>query len=228
MSTIRLVLADDHTVFRAGLKLLLQAYEDIEVVGEAADTGELLEVVERLKPDVLVLDLTMPGGSSIPWIERLRRLAPATRIVILTMHDDPALVRAALAGGASGFVVKNAADTELVAAIRAVAKGSLFVDLDLPPDQLRILLGAGTESRSGDRKGPLDRLSKREAEVLLLLAQGHTNQQIAADLDLSVKTIETYRARIGDKLGLRSRADLIRFAVELGLIGPGKFGSDPT
>ncbi len=228
MSKIRLVLADDHTVFRAGLKLLLQAYDDMEVVGEVSDTGELPGVVERLKPDVLVLDLTMPGGSSIPWIERLRRLAPDTRIVVLTMHDDPALVRAALAGGASGFVVKNAADTELVAAIRAVNKGSLFVDLDLPPEQLRILLGAGDERHPDRRQGPLDRLSKREAEVLLLLAQGHTNQQIADELDLSVKTIETYRARIGDKLGLRSRADFIRFAVELGLIGPGKFGTDPT
>lgn len=223
MNKLRLIIADDHAVFRAGLKLLLQAYDDLEVVGEAADTPELLEMVQRLKPDVLILDLTMPSGSSVPIIEKLRATVPEMRIVVLTMHDDPALVRAVLAGGASGYVVKAAADSELVAAIRAVAQGKLFVDLDLQPDELGVLLGTGGKQTEEPSDNPLAVLSKRESEVLVLLAQGHTNQAIAQDLDLSVKTIETYRARIGEKLGLRTRSEIIRFAVELGLVGPGKF-----
>lgn len=227
MSKIRLVIADDHTVFRSGLKLLLKAYEDIEVIGEVADTNQLLDSVSRLQPDVLVLDLTMPGGSTIPKIEQLRSSSPDTRIVVLTMHDDPALVRAALAGGANGFVVKAAADTELVAAIRAVAKGKTFVDLDLPPDQMGVLLGGQQGGKQAKSQGPLSCLSKRETEVFLKLAQGYTNQEIADTLDLSVKTIETYRARISEKLGLRSRTDYVRFAIELGLMGPGSFGDNP-
>lgn len=228
MSKIRIVVADDHTLFRSGLKLLLQAFDDIEVVGEVADTPELFPTVDRLRPDVLVLDLTMPGGTSIPLIDKLRIRVPEMRILVLTMHDDPTLVRAALAGGASGYVVKAAADTDLVAAIRAVVQGQVFVDLDLSPNQLGKLLGAGVTDDSRQLKGPLERLTKREKEVFLLLAHGHTNQDIADELDLSVKTIETYRSRIGEKLGLRTRAELIRFALELDLIGPNKPVRDPS
>lgn len=222
---IRLVIADDHSVFRAGLKMLLEAYEDMEVIGEVADTNHIQEVVVRLQPDVLILDLTMPGGSSLPHIEKLRRAAPKTRILVLSMHDDLGLVRAALASGASGYVVKAAADTEVAAAIRTVAAGKIFVDLDLDPTQVGSLLVAEKQESPGKAVGPLEGLSEREKAVFLRLAKGHTNQEIADELELSVKTIETYRGRIGVKLGLRSRADFVRFAVELGLIGPESYKS---
>lgn len=223
---IGLVIADDHKVFRAGLKLLLQAYEDMEVIGEVSDTDQILEVVTQLRPEVLILDLTMPGGSSLPHIEKLRQAVPETRILVLSMHDDLGLVRAALASGASGYVVKAAADTEVAAAIRTIASGKIFIDLDLDPTQVGLLLVAEKNDTKGKLTGPLQGLSVREKAVFLRLAKGHTNQDIADELELSVKTIETYRGRIGVKLGLRSRADFVRFAIELGLIGPDSFQSD--
>ncbi|MCC9607987.1 response regulator transcription factor [Blastopirellula sp. JC732] len=223
---IRLVVADDHTVFRAGLKLLLEAHDDMEVIGEVADTHHVLDEVVRLRPDVLILDLTMPGGSSVPHIEKIRRAAPETRILVLSMHDDLGLVRAVLASGASGYVVKAAADTEVAAAIRTVASGKIFVDLDLDPTQVGSLLVAERKEPAGKVTGPLEGLSDREKAVFTRLAKGHTNQEIADELELSVKTIETYRGRIGVKLGLRSRADFVRFAIELGLIGPESYSSD--
>ncbi|WDI40565.1 response regulator [Bremerella sp. P1] len=222
-NNIRLMIADDHAVFRAGLKLLLQTHDDLEVVGEVSDADELLDAVKQLRPDVLVLDLTMPGGSTLPLIEKLRKAIPETRILVLSMHDDLTLVRAALASGASGYVVKAAADTEVVAAIRAVATGKVFVDLDLDANQVGSLLTAEKDWSGKEKDGPLGSLSSREKEVFLSLAKGHTNQEIADDLDLSIKTVETYRGRIGVKLGLRTRAEFVRFAVELGLIGPGSY-----
>ncbi|MBI1247824.1 response regulator [bacterium] len=220
---IRLVIADDHSVFRSGLKLLLQANQDMEVIGEVADADQILPSVKQWKPDVLILDLSMPGGSSLPYVESLRREVPETRILVLSMHDDLAVVRAALASGASGYVVKAAADTEVATAIRAVASGKMFVDFDFAPGQVGSLLNSDSQSAHDDRQGPLAGLSAREREVFLQLAKGYTNQEIADELDLSVKTVETYRGRIGVKLGLRSRADFVRFAVELGLIGPGNY-----
>jgi two-component system response regulator NreC len=223
MSSLRVLLADDHAILRSGLRLLLGAQPDLEVVGEAADVKETLRRACELRPDVLILDLTMPGGSGIHLIEQLRQRCPSVRVLILTMHDDLALVRAALAAGARGYVVKTAADAELVTAIRAVCQGRTFVDLDLPAEQMPALLGEAAADHEGNARRPADRLSEREREVLLLLAHGYTNQEIADRLDVSVKTVETYRARIGDKLNLRTRPELIRFAVETGLLAPGKF-----
>jgi DNA-binding NarL/FixJ family response regulator len=194
----------------------------MEVVGEAADCQEALRQVRALKPDVLTLDLTMPGGSSIRMIEQLRGECPQTRVLVLTMHDDPAYLRAALAAGSAGYLVKTAADAQLLGAIRAVCEGRMVVDVGLPrlPGQPE----AGSEA---PRTLGFAGLSAREREVFTLLAQGHTNQEIADTLFLSVKTIETYRARITDKLGLRTRAELVRYALEAGLLGPGK-SSDET
>jgi DNA-binding NarL/FixJ family response regulator len=199
--------------------VLLNAQPDIEVVGEAADSKEATRQVCHLTPDVLILDLSMPGEGSIQAIEQLRQKCPAVRTLVLSMHDDPSLVRAALAAGACGYVVKTAVDTELMTAVRAVFHGRTFVDLDLHGGQASALLA----QPAGGKATPVERLSAREREVLLLLAQGHTNQDIAGRLDVSVKTVETYRARIGDKTGLRTRPDFIRFAVETGLLGPGTF-----
>jgi DNA-binding NarL/FixJ family response regulator len=159
----------------------------------------------------------MPGGSSIKVIERMRVECPKTRIVVLTMHDDPAYLRTVLAAGGHGYVVKTAADEDLLRAIRAVARGRTFVDLDMTEH--------AAASPSPDQSP--NPLSQRERVVLEQLAQGHTNQEIADRLYLSVKTVETYRARIAEKLGLRTRADIIRYATETGILGPGSFPSKP-
>ena len=218
MAKIRVLIADDHAVLRAGLRLLINAQPDLEVVAEAASAPEVVKQAAAAAPDVVTLDLSMPGGSGVQTIERLRQECPRVRVLVLTMHDDPAYLRAVLAAGGAGYVVKTAADTELLTAIRAVAQGRTFVDLNLSGGQVQAVLGGG----GGRRAAGLDQLSPREREVLGYLAQGHTHQQIADRLFLSVKTVETYRARIADKLGLRTRADVVRYAVEVGLLGAGK------
>lgn len=220
MAKIRVLLADDHAVLRAGLGLLINAQPDMEVVGEAGDSRDALRQTQKLDPNVLVLDLNMPGGGSIKVIERLRQDQAQTRVLVLTMHDDAAYLRAVLAAGGAGYVVKTAADVDLLTAIRAVARGRTFVDLDLS-EGVKAVLGqvAGGKGSAGTPTA----LSEREQEVLELFAQGHSNRDIAERLFLSVKTIETYRARIADKLGLKTRADIVRYAVEIGLLAPERF-----
>ena len=175
------------------------------------------------KPDVVVMDITMPAMGGIQAIEQIRQALPQTQILVLTMHDDTAYLRSALAAGASGYVVKKSADSELISAITAVHRGQMFVDLASSSGAIQeALLNRPSKepSRSGD---PRSLLSQREKAVLTLVAEGYTNQQVADRLCLSVKTIETYRMRLAEKLGLRTRADLTRYALEIGLIGPGKF-----
>ncbi|MCA9101840.1 MAG: response regulator transcription factor [Planctomycetales bacterium] len=218
MKSTRILLADDHTLFRSGLRMLLKDVPGIDVVGEATTAAEAERLVVALKPDVLLLDISLPDASGIKLLGKLLQLVPETRTIVVTMHNDAAMVRAALASGAAGYVVKTAADTELITAIRSVADGRTVVHLDLGREELGALVESGV-GRKVDAQGPLALLSKREREVFKQLASGYTNQQIADDLDLSVKTVETYRARIGDKLGLRSRADLIRFAIDAGILG---------
>ena len=206
MKKIRVLLADDHAILRAGLRMLLDAQPDMAVVAEAADGEEAIRRAGDSRPDVAVVDLTMPGLSGMETLERLRREVPATRLLVLTMHDDPAYARLALAAGASGHVIKDAESAELLAGIRAVHRGRTFVQAgaELPPPPARPATPA---------------LSPRERQVLELLAHGHTNREVADRLSLSVKTVETHRARLSDKLGLHSRADLVRLAIELGLLG---------
>lgn len=218
---IRVVLADDHRILRSGLRLLINAQEGMEVVGEAGDFEEVLRLARSLLPDVLTLDLTMPGGSGLKTIERLRATLPSLRVVVLTMHDDPAYVRSALAAGASGYLVKSAADTALIGAIQAVHRGHLVVDVQNSPAMESLISGIPDVARPA----PIAGLSAREREVLELVAQGFTNQAVAERLDLSVKTIESYRARLMQKLGLVNRADLTRLAVDLGLLQ--RSASDP-
>jgi DNA-binding NarL/FixJ family response regulator len=222
MAKTRVLLADDHAVLRAGLRMLINAQADMEVVGEAATSREAMAQAQKLTPNVLVLDLNMPGGGSVKVIERLRQEHPQVRVLVLTMHDDPAYLRAVLAAGGAGYVVKTAADVDLLTAIRAVSRGRTFVDLDLSENNLGQVLGhpAGTTGSAGASP-----LSPREQEVLGLLAQGHTNREVAERLFLSVKTVETYRARIAEKLGLKTRADIIRYAVELGILAPESFSA---
>jgi two-component system, NarL family, response regulator NreC len=216
---IRVLIADDHGVLRAGLQLLINAQLDMEVVGQAATNHEALLAVQKTRPDVLIQDLTLSDGSGVPTIARVRQECPQTRVLVLTVHDDAAYLRAAFAAGAVGFVVKTAADTELLSAIRAVSQDRIFVDLKSSPSFLQAARGVAAAS---PKRAPPDdsALSRREREVLELLAQGHTNQEAADRLFLSVKTVETYRTRVAEKLGLRTRADLVRYAVEMGLLRP--------
>ena len=207
MKKIRVLLADDHAILRAGLRMLLDAQPDMAVVAEAADGEEAIRRACGSRPDVAVVDLTMPGLSGVETLEGLRREAPATRLLVLTMHDDPGYARLAMAAGASGHVVKDAESAELLAAIRAVHRGRTFVQVGAEP------------TPTEPPRPPAPPLSPRERQVLELLAHGHTNREVADRLALSVKTVETHRARLGDKLGLHTRADLVRLAIELGLLG---------
>jgi len=209
MKRIRLLLADDHAILRAGLRVLLDAQPDMTVVAEAADGHEALDRARVNRPDVAVVDLTMPGMSGVQTLERLRREVPATRLLVLTMHDDPAYAGLTLAAGATGHVVKDAESSELLAAIRAVHHGRTFVHTGSGVD-------SGTQLESATMVVPP--LSRRERQVLELLARGHTNREVAQRLTLSVKTIETYRSRLSEKLNLHSRADLVRLAMDLGLL----------
>ena len=213
MPKIRVLIADDHAVLRSGLKLLVNHQQDMEVVAEAGTFGEAIRLGKIAKPDVITLDLTMPDGNGVEKVEQVCRECSAAKVLVLTMHDDPAYLRAALSAGAAGYVVKQAADTELLGAIRAVHAGRVFVDLESRGSKSPKVLIA---ENSPD--GPRDALSDRERTVLAQLAQGHTNQSIADQLDISVKTVESYRARLLRKLGLRSRADITRYAIETGLL----------
>lgn len=220
MAKIRVLIADDHAVLRAGLRMLLEAEPDMEVVGEAADAPEAVRKAVALRPHVALVDITMPGGGGLQAVERIRRGSPRTRVLVLTMHDDPSYARAVLAAGGSGHVVKEVGGPELLSAIRAVHRGQTVVDLGRAGGPAGDTF-AVRETGQGARPVTLPRgLSRRERQVLELLAHGHTNQQAADRLSVSVKTVETYRARLAEKLGLRNRADLVRFALETGLLRP--------
>jgi two-component system, NarL family, response regulator NreC len=225
MSRIRVLIVDDHAVLRAGLRMLIGGQPDMEVVGEAADGEDAVQRVPELKPDVVLMDITMPGIGGIRAIEQIRRVHPETRVLVLTMHDVPAYLRSVLAAGASGYVVKRAADSELISAIRGVHRGRTVLD---PALATRVVQGGlRRRSTAAQAAGPASVLSQREREVLELVAQGFTNQQIADRLGLSVKTVETYRSRLVEKLGLRSRADLVRYALDSGLLAGGEAGPPP-
>jgi len=208
-SPITIVIADDHPVVRAGLRLLLEAEEGFEVLAEAGDVPATEHRLNACRPRVLILDLTMPGGSSLAAIPRIREISPGTQIVVLTMHNDPAFAREALRAGAAGYVLKEAADTELVRAVRLVAAGRTYLNPQL---------GARLAATSRAAAGPPDQLTAREVEVLRLIALGHTNSEIASTLDLSVRTIESHRAHIQQKTRLTNRAELVAYVRDHGLL----------
>ena len=213
--SIRILIVDDHAVLRAGLRMLLDAEPDMEVVGEAGDGAEALDRISELVPDVVLLDLTMPDMDGLEVLRRIRDGSPQTRVLILTMHDDEGYLREALTAGSSGYVLKRAADVELLSAIRAVYRGGTY----LHAAHTKVLFEDRTEQQgSQPAEGPVPRLSPREQEVFRLIVLGYTNQQAADRLYLSVKTVETYRARLMAKLGLRNRAELVRYALQRGLL----------
>src|SRR4051812_24068399 len=214
MVPLRIVLADDHVVVREGLKALVNAQLGMTVVGEAADGLTACHEVKRLQPDVVVMDVSMPGLTGSQATERLRLECPPVRVLALTVHEDKGYIRQLLAAGAAGYVLKRAAPEELIHAIRVVAGGGVYLD----PTMAGKVVG-GFVRRPPDGAG--GELSDREAEVARLTAAGHSNKEIAGRLDLSVKTVETYRARALEKLGLQGRADLVRYAVQQGWLRDG-------
>jgi two-component system, NarL family, response regulator NreC len=208
-AAINIVLADDHQVVRAGLRLLLQAEEGMHVVGEVGDADAALEMVAARKPHVLVLDLNMPGRTSLSALPDVARRSENTRVVVLTMQDDPAFARESLQAGASAYVLKEAADEELVAAVRAAAEGRTYLNPEL---------GARLAAAPATPTGPPDDLTEREVDILRLIALGHTNAEIGQLLYLSVRTVESHRAHIQQKLGRTTRADLVRYALDHGFV----------
>lgn len=211
---VRILLADDHAVLRSGLRLLLSGQDGLRVVGEASTGTESLGLAEMLQPDLILLDLSMPSLGGLEAIPLIRKRAPLARILILTMHDDPQYLRQALQSGAAGYVLKKAADVELISAIRAVARGEVYVD----PSMTRVLLEDILPAAGDAFLDQWEALSEREQKVLHQVVLGYTSAEIAEQLALSPKTVETYRARGMEKLGLRNRAALVRFALHHGLI----------
>lgn len=224
MST-RILVADDHGLLRAGLRTLLNAEPDLEVVGEAADGEETQRLTREFQPDVVLMDVSMPGCGGIETTRRLVELCSAVRVLILTVHEDTGLLQAAIRAGAAGYILKRAVEAELISAIRAVARGDLYVhpsmtralltDVAMVPSATRV--GTETHTARGTHT-PHETLTPREVEVLGLIARGHTNRQIADFLTLSVRTVESHRANLMDKLDLRSRVELVHYAMDNALL----------
>lgn len=211
MRKIRILLADDHEIVRSGVRLRLETQMDMTVVAEAADCATTVRNAAASKPDVLLLDVEMPGGSGLDIIAQLRRVSPATRVIVLTGHSDARRIKSAIHAGAAGFIDKTCSTAELLAAIRAVDRGQSYVSAH--GGALQDALGQGTSPLPNGAPGT-QALSEREGQVLELMAYGYTYKEIASELGISVKTVETYRARLSDKLGLRTRTDIIRYALD--------------
>jgi DNA-binding NarL/FixJ family response regulator len=212
MKKLRILLADDHKVVRDGLRLLIDGQRDMHVIGEAANGKEALQQARDRKPDVVVMDLSMPELNGLQATERIRAGWPEVKVVALTVHEDPSYLIQLCKAGAAGYVLKRSAGDDLIQAIRAVARGGLHFDTAVASKALTGRVGESS-GKAGLRPGDL---SEREKEVLILVAWGYSNKEIAGDLDLSVKTVETYRLRINEKLALRSRTEIVRYALRQG------------
>src|SRR5882724_8673473 len=217
-SNIRVMIADDHAILRAGLRFLVNAQPDMEVVAEAPDGEAAIQAARETTPHVALMDLTMPRTGGMRALQEIARDCAETRVLVLTMHDDPAYLRAVLAAGASGYVLKRSVDAELLTAIRAVHRGGTFVDPSLANVLVQDVIAK--KSAKARAKRPVKILSGRELQVLRLVARGYTSQQIGKQIRVGVKTVETYRSRLAQKLGLRTRSDVVRFAVQMGLLTP--------
>ena len=215
MSKIRTLVADDHTILREGVRLLLDAQPDIEVVGEAADGQEALVQVRALKPDIVLMDIAMPGLNGLEATRTIKHEFPQIHVIALTMYESDEYFFQVLNAGASGYVLKKAASADLVGAIRAVHAGDVFL---YPSVARRLVSDYLTRVKSGEEQNSYDGLTVREREVLKLIAEGHTNQAIAEKLVISPSTVQTHRTRIMQRLNLHSRAELIQYAVRKGLL----------
>jgi two-component system, NarL family, response regulator NreC len=210
--TIRVLIVDDHAIVRAGLRAVLKGEPGMELVGEATNGEEAIQISQVVNPDVIVLDLNMPGLSGIQVTRLIKQEQPEVRILILTVHEDEALLREAIRAGASGYIIKHAAENELISAIHSV----MLDDIYIHPKMIRAIL-AEPEGQKLIAASPVEMLTPRETDVLLLIVQGYTNRQIAEELSLSVRTVEGHRSNLTEKLGLHSRVELVRYAREHGL-----------
>jgi two-component system response regulator NreC len=210
---IKVLIADDHAIVRAGLRALIGAEAGMELVGEAAGGYEAIALVEKIRPEVLVLDISMPDLDGISVTRNICPRFPDLRILVLTLHEDEALLKEAIKAGAAGYILKRAAETELISAIQAILRGDLYVDQSM----VRALLG---ESRQAPtlQSSSVETVTLREKEILKLIVEGYTNRQIGEHLVISIRTVEGHRANISDKLGLHSRVELVRYAREHGMI----------
>jgi DNA-binding NarL/FixJ family response regulator len=213
MASIRVAVVDDHAIVREGIRALLSGAPDIEVVGEAADGAEAIELAARTRPDVLLMDIAMPGLGGLEAAAEIHRAQPEVRILVLSQYDNPEYVRRFLRLGAAGYVLKRAAGSELVAAIHAAHRGGLVID----PAVAREAIGDGAGDAAAEAD-PYETLTDREKQVLKLVADGRSNKEVAEVLGISVKTAMTHREHVMQKLGLHSRTDLIRFALRHGII----------
>ncbi len=208
---IRILIADDHQIMRAGLKSLLNSDSEIEVIGEATNSDEMVSLVNELKPDIVLMDIGMPGNENLEGLQKLASLSPKIRVLILTMHEDTALLQACLRLGAYGYIIKRAAESELVDAIYAVNRGIIYVH----PSLIQSLVAIPQNKKKKFHED--DVLTDRENQVLFLIVEGNTNRQISKKLQISVRTVETHRANIMEKLDLHSRVDLVRYVKEQNL-----------
>ncbi|QDR80165.1 response regulator [Sporomusa termitida] len=216
MEKIRIVIADDHAVLRSGLKALLNCSPLFEVIGEAGDGQQAVAMVEELRPDVLLLDISMPVMSGVDCIKELKSRGLSCRILVLTMYDDDEYIKEVMRAGADGYVLKKSADTELVEGILKIHSGKKYLNETMSQTLLTSLLRINNEK--SDQRDPYILLSSRERQVLRLLAQGHTNSEIAEHLSLSTKTVDTYRSRIMNKLNVRKKSELVNYALQYKLI----------
>jgi DNA-binding NarL/FixJ family response regulator len=214
MSDIRILLVDDHAMFRAGIRALLEAEDHMAVVGEASTGDEAVDEVRALKPDVVVMDLSMPGSNGLEATRRIAALGLDTRVLVLTVHAEEEYLVPVVEAGASGYLTKTSADTDLIEAIKVVSRGEVF----LPPKATRLLLQQYRNAEQNSDLAGLHELSSREQEVLALTAEGFSSREIGKKLFISPKTVDTYRARIMDKLRLNHRSELVRFALRVGLL----------
>ena len=213
--SIRILLADDHTILRAGLRMMLNAQSDFEVVGEAQDGRQAIQEAQRLQPDVILMDITMPDMNGIEATKQIKKLLPETRVLILTMHEHDEYVFQALRAGASGYMLKEAADTDLISALRVIQNGQFY----LSPTAQSVMVGDYLQRvRTGEEKDSYSSLTEREREILKLVAEGYTNNKIAERLIISPKTVDTHRTHVMDKLNLHSRAELVKYAMRRGLL----------
>lgn len=212
MEKLSVLLADDHPIVREGLKVLINSQEDMQVVGEASDGRTAVETAQQLAPDIVVMDITMPQLNGVHATEEVKRTCPDTKVLALTVHEDRSYLRQLLEAGALGFVLKRSASEELIRAIRAIAQGKRYID----PVLAEKVLGKLIQNQSMEKVLKRTNLSDREEDVLKLIAQGFSNKEIASRLSISVKTVETYKTRSLEKLGLRSRADIVRYSISQG------------
>jgi len=213
MSKIKIIIADDHAVLRSGLKMMLNSQTDMEVVAEASKDTETVQLCQKYKPDIVLLDITMPDHGGIRIIPEIKRKSPESRILVLTMHDDDSYLKDVLKVGGNGYILKKAADIDLLAAIRSVYRGENYIDPSMTKHLIQDMFGTADEKKEG-----ANLLSQRETEVLKYMAQGYTNKQISDTMFVSIKTVETYKVRIKKKLNINKRSELIRYAVNMGII----------